>query len=86
MAGSRWALPDPLPRELRLVLDKTASGAHVAYAEGARRLEFRIVAQGPFALSLVNTHSWQQSSGTFELFIEAYDPEAEALAGPASSQ
>lgn len=86
MAGNRWTLPDPLPRQLRLLLDKTASGRHVAYADGARRLEFRIVAQGAFALSLLTAHSYQPSCATFELFIEAYDAEAEALLGPASSQ
>jgi hypothetical protein len=84
MAGNRWALPDPLPRELRLVLDKTTSGGHVIYSDGARRLEFRVVAPGAFALSLLSAHSWQPSCVRFELFIEAYDADADAVIDPAS--
>ena len=83
-AGNRWALPDPLPRQLRLVLDKTASDRYLTYTAGERRLEFRIVAGGSFSLSLVNARNWQAST-SFELYIDASEAEAEAYAGPASS-
>ena len=85
LAGNRWALPDPLPRQLRLVLDKTAGDRITSYAAGERRLEFRIVAGGSCSLSLVNARSWQQSSTSFELFIEAYEAETDVHVGPASS-
>ena len=77
VAGSRWALPDPLPPQLRLVVDKTASDREVAYPAGDRRLEFRIIAQGTFSLSLVNARRWQQAATVFELFVEAYEADLE---------
>ena len=85
LAGNRWALPDPLPRQLRLVTDKTACEGRITYSAGERRLEFRIVAGGSCSLSLVHARSWQQAPTSFELFIEAYEGDNEAHAGPASS-
>lgn len=82
--GNRWALPDPLPRQVRLVLDKTPGERNVSYAAGERRLEFRIVSVGSFALSLLNAASWQQAPTSFELLVEAYDAENEVAAGPPS--
>ena len=84
-AGNRWALPDPLPRQLRLVLDKTASDRFLTYTAGERRLEFRVVASGSFALSLVNARSWQQTATSFEVYIDASEAESELYAGPSSS-
>ena len=84
-AGNRWALPDPLPRQLRLVLDKTASDSYLTYTAGERRLEFRVVAGGSFSLLLVNARSWQQASTSFELYIDASDVESDNYVGPASS-
>jgi len=84
-AGNRWALPDPLPRQLRLVMDKTASDRYLTYTAGERRLEFRVVAGGSFSLSLVNARSWQQASTSFELYIDACDVDNDAYAEPASS-
>jgi hypothetical protein len=66
-------------------LDKTASDRHLTYTAGERRLEFRVVAGGSFALSLVNSRSWQQMSTSFELYIEACEAEGEVYAGPVSS-
>jgi predicted secreted protein len=83
--GNRWSLPDPLPQQLRLVLDKTPTEQNVSYAAGERRLEFRIIASGTFALSLLNVPSWQQAPTSFELFVEAYEAEPDAFVGPASS-
>ena len=82
--GNRWVLPDPLPRQLRLVLDKTPGVQNASYAAGERRLEFRIVSVGSFALSLLNAPRWQQAPTSFELLVEAYDAENDVLAGPAS--
>ena len=84
-AGNRWALPDPLPRQLRLVMDKTACDGSITYSAGERRLEFRVVASGSFSLSLVNARSWQKSATTFELFVEAYEADADQHLDPASS-
>ena len=84
-AGNRWALPEPLPRQLKLVMDKTPSGGRFSYAAGERRLEFRIVAAGSFSLSLLNARSWQQAPTAFELYIEAHEAESDLHAGPASS-
>jgi predicted secreted protein len=84
-AGNRWSLPDPLPRQLRLVLDKTASDRCLSYTAGERRLEFRVVASGSFALSLINSRAWQQPSTSFEVYIDACDPDGDLRAGPVSS-
>ena len=84
-AGSRWSLPDPLPRQLRLVLDKTASDRCLSYTAGERRLEFRVVAGGSFALCLINSHAWQKACTSFEVYIDASDPEGELCAAPVSS-
>jgi len=83
-AGSRWTLPDPLPRQLHLVLDKTASDRYLSYTAGERRLEFRVVASGAFALCLINSRAWQKACTSFEVYIDASDPEGE-YAGPVSS-
>jgi len=69
VAGNRWALSDPLPEQLRLVKDKTAS---VAYATD-RRLEFRVVAGGSCSLSLINSRAWQQNATSFEIYVEAFE-------------
>jgi predicted secreted protein len=69
VAGNRWALSDPLPEQLRLVKDKTAS---IACATD-RRLEFRVVARGSCALSLINARAWQQTVTCFEVYVEAYE-------------
>jgi predicted secreted protein len=84
-AGNRWALPDPLPQQLRLVMDKTPREQSVNYAAGERRLEFRIVTSGAFSLSLLNAPTWQQPPSSFELYVEAYEPESDAHVGPTSS-
>ena len=76
VAGHRWALSDPLPEQLRLVKDKTASVSSVAHPAGDRRLEFRVVGQGSFALSLVNARAWQHTSTSFEIYVEAYEAES----------
>lgn len=83
--GNRWALPDPLPRQLRLVMDKTPREQNVSYTAGERRLEFRLVSAGSFALSLLNASSWQQAPTSFELFVEAYEADSDVHVGPASS-
>jgi len=84
-AGNRWNLPDPLPRQLHLVLDKTANDRSISYTAGERRLEFRVVGSGSFALSLINSRAWQEAWASFEVYIEACDPEGELYAGPVSS-
>jgi hypothetical protein len=76
-AGNRWALPDPIPEQLRLVMDKTASDQRVTYAAGNRRLEFRVVAVGSFSLSLSNEHCWQKPPPSFDLLVEAYQADHE---------
>ena len=73
VAGHRWALSDPLPEQLRLVKDKTAAARSLATSGGDRRLEFRVVGQGSFALSLVNAPAWQHTSSSFEVYVEAYE-------------
>ena len=83
-AGNRWSLPDPLPRQLHLVLDKTANHRGI-YTASERRLEFRIVASGSFALSLINSCAWQKASSSFEVYIDASDPEGELYTEPVSS-
>jgi predicted secreted protein len=75
VAGNRWALSDPLPEQLRLVTDKSGGARSVAYPAGDRRLEFRVVGQGSFALSLVNARAWQQAATSFEVYVEAYEAE-----------
>jgi len=85
-AGNRWTLPDPMPRQLRLVLDKTARDRHLTYSAGERRFEFRVVAGGCCALSLVNAQSWQQAATSFEVYIDASEAESELCTGPASGQ
>ena len=82
-AGNRWVLPDPLPSQLRLVTDKTRCERDAIYAAGDRRLEFRIVADGSFALSLVSSRGWHQTPTQFEVLVEAGDEASEAL--PTSS-
>jgi len=85
-AGNRWSLPEALPRQLHLVLDKTRSDCGVSYTAGERRLEFRVVASGSFALSLFNSPaSWQKASTSFEVYIDACEPEGELYSGPVSS-
>ena len=81
IAGHRWALADPLPEQLRLVKDKTASLACAT----DRRLEFRVVAQGNCALSLINARAWQQQATSFEVYVEAYEAEQETRSGTRSS-
>ena len=76
-AGHRWALPDPLPQQLRLVKDKTASLASTT----DRRLEFRGVAEGNCALSLINARAWQQPATSFEVYVEAYEAEQDERSG-----
>lgn len=83
-AGNRWVLPDPLPSQLRLVTDKTRCERDAIYAAGDRRLEFRIVGDGSFALSLVSSRGWQQTPTQFEVLVEAGAEESEVL--PASSR
>jgi hypothetical protein len=83
-AGNRWVLPDPLPSQLRLVTDKTRCERDAIYAAGDRRLEFRIVGDGSFALSLVSSRGWQQTPTQFEVLVEAGAEEDELL--PASSR
>ena len=78
VAGNRWVLPDPLPSQLRLVTDKTRCERDAIYAAGDRRLEFRVVGDGAFALSLVSSRGWQQASTGFEVLVEAGAPEASA--------
>jgi predicted secreted protein len=73
IAGHRWALAEPLPEQLRLVKDKTSSLATAT----DRRLEFRVVAEGSCALSLVNARAWQQSASSFEVYVEAYEADDE---------
>lgn len=68
VAGYRWTISDPLPEQLRLVKDKTASAACTT----DRRLEFRVVAEGSCALSLINARPWQQAQTSFEVYVEAY--------------
>ena len=84
-AGNRWSLPDPLPRQLHLVLDKTANHRGISYTASERRLEFRVVASGSFALSLISSCAWQNASPSFEVYIDACDPEGELYTGPVSS-
>jgi predicted secreted protein len=81
VAGHRWALADPLPEQLRLVKDKTAS---LALATD-RRLEFRVVAEGCCALSLINARAWQQAGTSFEVYVEAYDSEQDERSGTRAS-
>lgn len=75
VAGSRWALSDPLPEQLRLVKDKTA-GAPSAAPD--RRLEFRVVAHGCCSLLLVNARAWHQPATSFEVYVEAYEPQLDS--------
>jgi hypothetical protein len=82
-AGNRWVLPDPLPSQLRLVTDKTRCERDALYAAGDRRLEFRVVGDGSFALSLVSSRGWQPTPTQFEVLVEAG---AEPEAVPASSR
>ena len=84
-AGNRWSLPEALPRQLRLVLDKTRSDRGISYTAGERRLEFRVVASGSFALSLINSPAWQKARTSFEVYVDACDPEGELYSGPVSS-
>jgi len=77
IAGHRWALADPLPEQLRLVKDKTATLA----CSTDRRLEFRVVAEGSCALSLINARAWQQAVTSFELYVEAYEAEQDERSG-----
>jgi predicted secreted protein len=81
VAGHRWALADPLPEQLRLVKDKTAS---LAWATD-RRLEFRVVAEGCCALSLINARAWQQAGTSFEVYVEAYDNDQDERSGTRAS-
>ncbi|HYJ07998.1 MAG TPA: protease inhibitor I42 family protein [Polyangiaceae bacterium] len=83
-AGNRWVLPDPLPSQLRLVSDKTRCERDAIYAAGDRRLEFRIVGDGSFALSLVSSRGWQQTPTQFEVLVETGAEQSEAL--PESSR
>jgi predicted secreted protein len=83
-AGNRWVLPDPLPSQLRLVTDKTRCERDAIYAAGDRRLEFRIVGDGSFALSLVSSRGWQQTPTQFEVLVETGAEQPEAL--PESSR
>ncbi|HKY38958.1 MAG TPA: protease inhibitor I42 family protein [Polyangiaceae bacterium] len=80
-AGQRWALAEPLPAQLRLLKDKTASLASAT----DRRLEFRVVAEGCCALSLINARAWQQPSTSFEVYVEAYEGEQDARSGTRAS-
>jgi predicted secreted protein len=81
VAGHRWALAEPLPEQLRLVKDKTAS---LAWATD-RRLEFRVVAEGCCALSLINARAWQQAGTSFEVYVEAYENEQDERSGTRAS-
>lgn len=83
-AGARWVLPDPLPSQLRLVTDKTRSERDAIYAAGDRRLEFRVVGDGSFSLSLVSSRGWQPTATQFEVLVEAGATQADAA--PESSQ
>ena len=70
-AGSRWTLADPVPAELRLIKDKTSSAR-----ASDRRLEFRVVREGSFTLSLVCARAWQQThAASFEVYVQAYETE-----------
>lgn len=80
-AGNRWVLPDPLPSQLRLVTDKTRCERDAIYAAGDRRLEFRVVGDGSFALSLFSSRGWQRLPAQFEVLVEAGAAQAEPLPG-----
>lgn len=82
-AGSRWRLPHPLPDQLLLVMDKT-SRHPASYSDGARRLDFRIVASGKFSLCLLNPRAFQKASSSFEILIDAQEAETELHVGPTS--
>lgn len=80
MAGSRWALSDALPAELRLVKDKTArsSSSH----GGERCLELRVVKKGRFRLCLEHASAWQAADAVFEVYIDARTVEGEPKLEP----
>lgn len=67
MAGARWAISDALPAQLRLLSDKTV-GQRASAAE--RRLEFRVVLEGKFALSLVSPRACRREDAAFEVYVE----------------
>ena len=74
--GSRWALSEALPAELRLVKDKTARSS--SSAEGSvRRLELRVVRKGCFRMCLEQAGAWRSSEARFEVCIDARAVESE---------
>ena len=81
ITGSRWALPEALPAELRLVKDKTARSSFSADGS-VRRLELRVVKKGYFRMSLEQAGTWRSSEALFEIYIEARAVESEPRLEP----
>lgn len=79
--GSRWALSEALPAELRLVKDTTARSS--SSADGSvRRLELRVVRKGCFRICLEQAGAWRSSEALFEVNIDARVTESEPRLEP----